>query len=125
VIAIAGVLMAGACVVYAAAAGIPPVWAVVVLLTAGTAHAFAEVLSQGGVWGLSFELADPVKAGAYQGMGGTFYSLGATAAPFVVTSTALDLGLPGWVILAAIFLASAAGMTVIAIRAARQVPAAA
>lgn len=125
VIAIAGVLMAAACFVYAAAAGIPPVWAIVVLLTAGTAHAFAEVLSQGGVWGLSFELADPVKAGAYQGMGGTFYSLGATAAPFVVTSTALNLGLPGWAILAAIFLASAAGMTIIAIRAARRMPVAA
>jgi hypothetical protein len=120
VIAIAGALMAAACAAYALAAGIPPVAAVVVLLTAGTAHAFAEVLSQAGAWGLSFELADPVAAGAYQGMGGTFYSLGATAAPFVVTGTALNLGLPGWVILAAVFLASAAGMTVIAARAARR-----
>jgi hypothetical protein len=119
VIGIAGVLMAAACFIYATAAGIPPVWAIVVLLTAGAAHAFAEVLSQAGVWGLSFELADPVRAGAYQGMGGTVESLGATAAPFVVTSTALNLGVPGWGILAVIFLLSAAGMTVIAVRAAR------
>lgn len=118
VIGIAGVLMAGACVVYGSAAGISPVWAVVVLLTAGSAHAFAEVLSQAGVWGLSFELADPVAAGAYQGMGGTFYSLGATAAPFVVTGTALAGGMVGWIALAGVFLLSAVGMTVIALRAA-------
>jgi hypothetical protein len=105
--------------VYAAAAGVSPVWAVVILLAAGTIHAFAEVLSQAGVWGLSYELADPVRAGAYQGIIGTFYSVGATFAPLVVTATALNLGMAGWGILAAIFLLSAAGMTVIAIRAAR------
>jgi MFS family permease len=119
VIAIAGVLMAGACLIYAVAAGVPPVWAVIFLLAGGTAHAFAEVLSQAGVWGLSFELADPVKAGAYQGIIGTFYSLGATFAPLVVTASALNLGLPGWAILAVMFLLAAAGMTAIAIRAAR------
>lgn len=119
VIGIAGVLMAGACFVYAAASGVPPVWAIVILLAAGTIHAFAEVLSQGGVWGLSFELADPMKAGAYQGIIGTFYSVGATFAPLVVTATALNLGTPGWGILAAMFLLSAAGMTAIAIRAVR------
>lgn len=121
-IGIAGVLMAGSCFVYAAAAGVSPIWAVVILLAAGTAHAFAEVLSQAGVWGLSFELADPVSAGAYQGIIGTFYSVGATFAPFVVTATALDLGLPGWGVLAAVFLLSAAGMTAIALRAARSEP---
>jgi MFS family permease len=119
VIGIAGVLMAGACFVYAAAAGVSPVWAVVILLVAGTIHAFAEVLSQAGVWGLSYELADPMRAGAYQGIIGTFYSVGATFAPLVVTATALNLGMAGWGILAAMFLLSAAGMTVIAIRAAR------
>jgi MFS family permease len=118
VIGIAGVLMAASCFVYAAAAGASPVWAVVILLGAGTAHAFAEVLSQAGVWGLSFELADPAAAGAYQGIIGTFYSVGATLAPFVITITALDLGLPGWALLGAMFLLAAAGMTAIALRAA-------
>jgi hypothetical protein len=60
-----------------------------------------------------------MKAGAYQGVIGTFFAAGATFAPLVVTGTALNLGLPGWAILAVIFLLSAAGMTVIAIRAAR------
>ncbi|MEO5921171.1 MAG: MFS transporter [Pseudolysinimonas sp.] len=119
VIGLAGGLMAGACFVYAAAAGVSPVWAVVILLAAGTAHAFAEVFSQAGIWGLSFELADPVKAGAYQGIIGTFYSAGATFAPLIVTATALNIGLPGWGVLAVLFLLSAAGMTAIAIRAAQ------
>lgn len=119
VIGISGVLMAGSCFIYAAATGVPPIWAIVILIAAGTAHAFAEVFSQAGVWGLSFELADPMKAGAYQGVIGTFFAAGSTFAPLVVTGTALNLGLPGWGILAAIFLLSAAGMTVIAIRAAR------
>lgn len=123
VIAIAGVLMAAACLVYAAAAGQSPVWGVAVLLVAATVHAFAEVLSQAGAWGLSYELADPVAAGAYQGIIGTFYSLGATFGPLVITVTALDLGFPGWVILAAMFLLSALGMTAIAFRAARLSPA--
>jgi MFS family permease len=121
VIGVAGVLMAGACFIYAAAAGIPPVWAIVILLVGGTAHAFAEVLSQSGIWGLSFELADPVKAGAYQGLGGTFFSIGATLAPFVVTGTALNLGLPGWGMLAVMFLLAALGMTAIAFRASARV----
>lgn len=125
VIGIAGVLMAASCFVYASAAGFDPIWAVVVLLAAGAAHAFAEVLSQAGVWGLSFELADPVAAGAYQGVIGTFYSVGATFAPLVVTATALDLGLPGWGILAVMFLLSAVGMTAIALRAAARAAAAA
>lgn len=125
VIGLAGVLMAGACFIYAAAAGVPPVWAIVILLAAGTTQAFAEVLSQGGIWGLSFELADPVKAGAYQGVIGTFYSAGATFAPLVITATALNLGLTGWAILAAMFLLAAFGMTAIAIRAAQRQEAAA
>jgi MFS family permease len=122
VIAIAGVLMGGSCLIYAAAAGLSPFWAIVILIVAGTTHAFAEVLSQAGGWGLSFELADPVAAGAYQGMGGTFYALGSTFAPIVITVTAIGLGLPGWGILAAMFLLAALGMTAIAFRAARQRP---
>lgn len=125
VIGIAGVLMAAACLIYALAAGGDPIWAVVILLIAGTTHAFAEVLSQAGVWGLGFELADPVKAGAYQGIIGTFYSVGATFAPLVITATALNLGLLGWLILALMFVLAAAGMTAIAVRAAAGRPAAA
>ena len=116
--AIAAWLMAAACFVYAAAAGLPAGFAIAVIVGAALAHAFAEVLSQAGGWGLIFELADPVRAGTYQGVFSMGYSVGAMAAPLVVTSTALTHGLSGWAILAAIFLASGLGTWAIARRAA-------
>lgn len=112
--AIAAWLMAGACVVYALAAGLPAWGAILVVLVAALAHAFAEVLSQAGGWGLSFELADPVRAGTYQGVFSMGYSLGAMCAPLVVASTALEHGLAGWAGLGAIFLASGLGTWAIA-----------
>jgi MFS family permease len=117
--AIAAWLMAAACLVYAAAAGLPAGFAIAVIVIASIAHAFAEVLSQAGGWGLSFELADPVRAGTYQGVFSMGYSLGAMVAPLFVTSTALTLGLGGWAILGAVFLASGLGTWAIARVAAR------
>ncbi|KJL34063.1 MFS transporter [Microbacterium azadirachtae] len=117
---IAGVLMAGACLVYASAAGLPVVAAIAVLLIALVAHTFAEILSQAGGWGLSFELADPVRAGAYQGVFGMTFSIGSLVAPLLVNGTAIALGFAGWAILAVVFLGSALGVAAIAFRAARQ-----
>lgn len=117
--AIAAWLMAAACVIYAAATGLPAWLAIVVIVTAALAHAFAEVLSQAGGWGLSFELADPVRAGTYQGVFSMGYSVGAMAAPLVVAATTEVLGVGGWGILATVFLASGLGTRAIARRAAR------
>ncbi|NKF30763.1 MFS transporter, partial [Pseudomonas sp. BGM005] len=72
---IAGWLMVAACLIYALAAGLPAWAAVAVLVLAMVAHTFAEILSQAGAWGLSFELADQVRAGAYQGVFGMGFSL--------------------------------------------------
>ena len=117
--AIAAWLMAAACLIYAAAAGLPAGFAIAVIVAAAIAHAFAEVLSQAGGWGLSFELADPVRAGTYQGVFSMGYSLGAMVSPLFVTSTALTLGFGGWAILGAVFLASGLGTWAIAVAAAR------
>lgn len=118
---IAAWLMAGACLIYASAAGLPAGFAITVLVLAALTHAFAEVLSQAGGWGLSFELADPVQAGSYQGVFGMSYSIGALAAPLVVNATAIEHGFSGWAVLGAIFLASGLGTWWIARRAARAV----
>lgn len=133
VVLIAGGLMLLACGLYAAAAGAPGgsasdaagasigvgVGLAITLLVAGAfAHALAEILSQAGTWGLSFELADPQRAGAYQGMFGMGFSLGAMAAPLIITATALQMGALGWAILAALFVASSVGIWAIARRAA-------
>ncbi|MGI9823117.1 MFS transporter [Agromyces sp. Marseille-Q5079] len=117
-------LMAATCLVYAAAAGLPVAFAIAVLVVAAIAHAFAEVLSQAGGWGLSFELADPVRAGGYQGVFGMGYSVGALAAPLVVNATAISHGLAGWAVLAGIFLASGLGIRWIARTAAKRADAA-
>ncbi|PWC03770.1 MFS transporter [Agromyces badenianii] len=116
---IAAWLMAAACLVYASAAELPVGFAIAVLVVAAITHAFAEVLSQAGGWGLSFELADPVRAGSYQGVFGMGYTVGALAAPLVVNATAISHGFSGWVVLAAIFLASGLGIRWLARRAAR------
>lgn len=118
VTAVAGVLMALGCVLYGAAAGAPLVAAVVVLLAASVLHALSEVLSQGGAWGLSFELADPRRAGAYQGVFSMTFAVASMVGPLVITWTAISLGFVGWLILGGMFLLAALGVTVIAHRAA-------
>ncbi|WP_255305053.1 MFS transporter [Microbacterium sp. 3J1] len=115
---IAGWIMVAACVFYALAAGVPAWAAIAILIVGMIAHTFAEILSQAGAWGLSFELADPVRAGAYQGVFGMGFSVGALASPIVVNATAISFGFAGWVVLAGIFLAAAVGIWLIARRAA-------
>ncbi len=118
VTAAGGVLMALGCVLYGASAGIPVVATVVLLIAASVLHALAEVVSQAGAWGLSFELADPRRAGAYQGVYSMSFGIASMVGPLLITWTAISLGMVGWLILAAMFLVAAAGVTVIAYRAA-------
>ncbi len=120
--ALAGGLFVVACLVYAAAHGLPAVAACAVLIVGAAAGAFCEVLSQASMWGMSFELADPHRAGAYQGLVGTTFSMGSAIGPALVAATALALGTIGWIILAAVMLAAALGITWIAFRAARLRP---
>jgi MFS family permease len=122
VIAIAGGLMVIACLLFAGAGGVILPFAITLLVAGAIAAAFAEVLQQAGSWGLGFELADPVRAGAYQGVFSMGYSLAGVVAPFVVTATVLTLGTVGWIILAGIFVLAAAGMTAIAWTAKRVLP---
>ncbi len=124
VIAIAGGLMVVACLLYAGSgiSGVMLPFAITLLVGGAIAGAFAEVLQQAGSWGLGFELADPVRAGAYQGVFGMGYSVAGFVAPFIVTATVLTMGVPGWFVLAGIFVLAAAGMTAIAWTAKRAVP---
>ncbi|KQO47485.1 MULTISPECIES: MFS transporter [unclassified Frigoribacterium] len=121
---VGGLLMVVACALWAAAATGSPVVAVVVLLAAAAAHSLAEVHLSAGGWGLGFELADPERAGAYQGVYGTGSAIGGMLAPVVVTQTAIGLGTPGWIVLASAFAAAGAGLWLVARRAAAGGPAA-
>ncbi|AYF96983.1 MFS transporter [Protaetiibacter intestinalis] len=120
VTAVSGVLMALACAAYGGAGGAGLALAVVLLLAGTVLHALAEILSQAGAWGLSFELADPASAGAYQGVYAMGFSLAGLAAPLVIAVTALEHGLAGWLLLGAMFLVSAVGVTGVAYRSAAQ-----
>ncbi|HYF72269.1 MAG TPA: MFS transporter [Nocardioides sp.] len=111
-------LLAVACLLYASAGHGGAVVAVVVLVTAELLGSAAEVWCEAGGWGLAFELADPLSAGAYQGLSQTGYALANMLAPLVVTATAVDHGLPGWVLLAAMFALAGTAVGALAGRAA-------
>ncbi|MFF2454971.1 MFS transporter [Isoptericola sp. NPDC058082] len=115
-------LLAGACVLYAAAGHGSLVAATALLLLAAVAHSLGEVLSEAGGWGMAFELADPRRAGAYQGLSQTGYALAGMAAPVVVTALPIRFGTPGWLALGAIFVAAGAGAALVASRAAAARP---
>ena len=118
-----GVALAAACALYAAAGSRGALVAVALLVAAAVAHSVGEMWSEAGSWGLAFELADPLSAGAYQGVSQTGYSLGAMLAPLVVTATAIDHGAAGWAVLGAAFLGAAALTGVVAHRAGGRLPA--
>ncbi|MDM7890774.1 MFS transporter [Curtobacterium caseinilyticum] len=126
----AGWVMALACALWAAAGWVrgddwvPAAVATVVLVLAAVAHSLAEITSSAAGWALSFELAPADRIGAYQGVYGTGYAVAAMLAPAVVTLTAIDLGTPGWAVLAVVFLGAALGTAAIAGRVARTTAAA-
>lgn len=99
----AGLLLLGACVLFAVAGQLGAAAATGVLLLAALASSAAETRGEAGSWGMAFELADPARAGAYQGLSQTGLALGLMLGPAVVTTTAVDHGTPGWLALGAIF----------------------
>ncbi|MDI6103964.1 MFS transporter [Actinoplanes sp. NEAU-A12] len=111
------VLLLAACLCYAAA-GYPSDagFAVALLVAAVVAHSLGEILSETGGWELAFEWADPANSGAYQGVSQAGEAMGQAAAPLVITSTAIGLGLPGWLLLGGVFLAAGAGTRALSAR---------
>nr|WP_179503790.1 MFS transporter [Nocardioides daedukensis] len=111
-------LLAVACVVYAASGETGATLAIVLLVVAELFSTFAEISTEAGGWGLAFELADQANAGAYQGMSSTGYSIANMLAPLVITSTAIAWEGPGWLLLAGIFVLAGMGVATVAERAA-------
>lgn len=105
-----GLLLALACVVFGLAHGLGPAWAVVVLLAAAVIQAVAEMLSSAAGWALSYELADPAAPGAYQGLYNSGFAAATMIAPALTTGTAIQYGLPGWLVLGAMFAVAGAAL---------------
>jgi MFS family permease len=103
-----GLLLGGACLIYAAA-GHYSVWLAASVILAGMiVQTFGELISSSAGWALSYDLAAPDAPGAYQGLYNSGFAAGQMLAPIVVTATAIHLGQPGWAILAALFAAAGA-----------------
>ncbi|WP_183100643.1 MFS transporter [Nocardioides pelophilus] len=67
----------------------------------------AELFQSAGEWGLQAELSDPERRGEYQGVSQLGFTLGSVWAPALYTYLAMELGTPGWLIIAAIVLVAA------------------
>ncbi|WP_460369823.1 MFS transporter, partial [Actinocorallia lasiicapitis] len=104
--ALAGLLLAVACLGYALTSGRGAVAATVLLLLVTAVYTVGEMLTAAGGWALSMELADDRAPGAYQGVFNSGFTAGVLLAPALVTATALDHGTAGWAFLAALFLAT-------------------
>ena len=92
-----GLILAVACSLLAAATSRDAATTVGLLLAAGLAHGFGEVLTTAGSWGLAFELSDDRAPGEYQGLYSLSYSLAALLAPIVFVCVNY-LGPLGWLI---------------------------
>ncbi|MDH6463077.1 MFS family permease [Micromonospora sp. A200] len=100
----AGVVIAVACALFAASAGVPTPAAVALLLAGALVHVVGELWHAAAGWGISFGLAPARAQGQYQGAYGMGMQLGGMVAPVVVTSLAVGWGAPGWLVLGGLFL---------------------
>ncbi|WP_091340113.1 MFS transporter [Micromonospora rhizosphaerae] len=100
----AGVVIAVACVLFAASGGVPTPAAVALLLAGAFVHVVGELWHAAAGWGISFGLAPAHAQGQYQGAYGMGMQLGGMIAPMVVTSLAIGWGVPGWLLLGGLFL---------------------
>ncbi|GAA1571521.1 MFS transporter [Kribbella karoonensis] len=114
----AGLLLFLACLLLALAGHLGAAAATAVLLLAALASSAAETRGEAGSWGMAFELADPARAGAYQGLSQTGVALSLMLGPAVVTTTAVDHGTPGWILLGALFTAAGVASAAVVNRAA-------
>ncbi|MCU1591444.1 MAG: putative arabinose efflux permease, family [Frankiales bacterium] len=116
-------LIAASCLVFAASAHRSALIAVGVLVVAALVNVGGELLQASGSWGLGFGLAPEHAQGQYQGLFGTGMAAAQMLGPIVITSTAIEHGTAGWVLLAGLFLGSGAAMRPVSAWAERNRPA--
>ncbi|MFG1829579.1 MFS transporter [Micromonospora chersina] len=99
----AGLVLAAATPLYAAAAGLPTVAAVALLLVATAVWTFGDLWHGAAGAGLAYDLAPPEAIGAYQGADGLLAGLARAVGPALLTLLVLNGGVPGWLALGALF----------------------
>lgn len=102
-----GVLLFASCVAFALSAfGTSPWIAFAVLVVGAVVQVFGEMLQSAGTWEIGFALAPADQQGQYQGFFGTGVSMARAAGPVLLSTVVIGWGLPGWLLLGAVFLAA-------------------
>ncbi|MFC5828709.1 MFS transporter [Nonomuraea insulae] len=101
----AGVLMFGACVVFALS---PYGW--MFLIVAALLQVTAEMLLAAGGWEIAFTLAPDDRQGQYQGFFGTGVAVARMLGPVVLTTLVLGGGTLGWLLTGTMFVLAGAAM---------------
>jgi MFS family permease len=106
-----GVLLFASCVAFAlAASGTSPWVAFAVLVVGAVVQVFGEMLQSAGTWEIGFALAPADRQGQYQGFFGTGVSVARAIGPVLLSTVVIGWGLPGWLLLGALFLAAGYAM---------------
>ncbi|MGI8667404.1 MAG: MFS transporter [Jatrophihabitans sp.] len=96
----AGLLIAGACLVFAASSDRSAVTAAALLVLGAFIHVLGELKHSAAGWGISFGLAREDAQGQYLATYAMGAQLGRMLAPAVLTFLVLGWGGPGWIVLA-------------------------
>ncbi|SMC71510.1 MFS transporter [Kibdelosporangium aridum] len=101
----AGALLLVSCVVFALSALGTSAWiAAGILLVAALVQTYGEMMQSAGAWEISFALAPPDKQGQYQGLFGNGLAVARVIAPLMLTALIVTWGIPGWIVLGAVFM---------------------
>ncbi|MFI8104486.1 MFS transporter [Streptomyces sp. NPDC086023] len=106
-----GWIMLASCAVFALSAWRLGAWAGAAVLVAGAVlQVVAEMRQSAGGWQIGFSLAPAHQMGQYQGFFGTGVPVARTLGPLLLTSLVVAGGVPGWLLLGAVFLGAGYAM---------------
>lgn len=100
-----GLVLAAACLLFALTYHRGGVIVIALLLLAAAVHTFGELLYFASAWGLSVGLTSGDAHGEYQSTFATGASTALSFAPILMTTLVVGWGVPGWLVLALVFLA--------------------
>lgn len=100
-----GVALAAACLLFALTYHRGGLIVIALLLLAAAVHTFAELLYFASAWGLSVGLTEGDAHGEYQSTFALGPSTALSFAPVLMTTLVVGWGVPGWLVLALVFLA--------------------
>ncbi|MGW0538197.1 MFS transporter [Streptomyces sp. NPDC003032] len=100
-----GALLLGAsCVVFAFSGSGGSAWsAVLLLIAAATVQTLGEMVQMAGSWEISFGLAPDGRHGQYQAFFGSGLTVAEIIGPLALTGLLVYWGMPGWIVLGALF----------------------